>query len=175
MIIICPHCKKKADIKAGYVNRAKKLGVPRYCSKACSGLARKIERTDEEKKRLKAEYDKKHRKIFAEDIKKAKAAAFKKDYKENPEKYRAIRRRRKDEHNEYCRRPEYKKWKAEYDQKHRAKKNYGEFAECHLLIREIEKEYDQREILQINNLHNKTQKRKRKWKQQLSKNCLPRT
>lgn len=165
MIIVCSHCKKEADKPKGAVNRALKINAPLYCDKACSGLARRDNKSLEEKRRLKSEYDKQFRKLNAERIKKAKSEAFKKDYKNNPEKYKLIRQKRKEEHKQYCRRPEYKKWKAEYDKKHLAKKNYGEFAECFLLIKEIEKEYNQQEVRQINNLHNKSQKRKQQWKQ----------
>lgn len=165
MIIVCDCCKKKADLSTGKVNRAKKDGYKIYCSRACSSEARRFHRSNEEKKRLKKEYDKQFRKLNADRIKKAKAEAFKKDYEKHPEKYKLIRQKRKEEHNEYCRQPEYKKWKTEYDKKYRAEKNYGEFAECFLLIKEIEKEYNQQEVRQINNLHNKSQKRKRTWKQ----------
>ncbi len=164
MIIICQQCKKKAYFPIGKINRANKCGYKIYCGRNCSIDARKLHRSDEEKRRIKKEYDKQFRKLNADTIKKRKAEAFKKDYAKNPEKYKLIRQRRKEEHKQYCRQPEYKKWKAEYDKKYLAEKNYGEFAECFLLIKEIENEYDQQEVRQINNLHNKSQKRKKEWK-----------
>lgn len=173
MIIICPYCKKKADVRTGAVNRAKKLGVPRYCTKKCSALARSFFRTPEEKKRIKQEYDKLHRKVFSDEIKAKKAIAFKLDYAKNPEKYRKQRQARKEEHNEYCRQPEYRKWKAQYDKQYHAKKNFGEFWESALIVNKIEEIIDDREVRQINNLHNKSQKRKRQWK--TKQNYLQRT
>lgn len=68
-------------------------------------------------------------------------------------------------HVEYCRSPEYRAWKKQYDQKYCAQKKYGEFWESAILLRKLEGEYNQEEVRQINNLHNKTQKRKRQWRQ----------
>lgn len=163
MIIVCPQCKKEAEKQTGHVNRARKIGAPCYCSKLCSSIARRL--PVEEKKRIKAEYDKKYRAANLDKKKKQAAIYFKKDYAANPDKYKQWRQKRKHKHAEYCRRPEYKKWKSQYDEKYRAKKVYGEFDECFLLIKAIEKEYNQQEVRQINNLHNKSQKRKRSWNQ----------
>ncbi len=40
-------------------------------------------------------------------------------------------------HVEYCRRPEYKKWKQGYDRQYRANK-FGEYAEAYLTLRQLE-------------------------------------
>lgn len=53
-----------------------------------------------------------------------------------------------------------------YDRKYRAKKLYGEYWESSIILNEIQKEYDNRIVKQENNLINKSQKRKRLWKQQ---------
>ncbi len=175
MKIICPHCKEEADIYIGYVNRAKRLGVPRYCSKKCSGLARKIYRSKSERKRIKQNYDKLYRDRGYVYI--IKAMRFFYEYENNPEKFKAIRKKRKEKHTKYCQQPEYRIWKKEYDLKYHAKNKYGEFWESAILINELEKEYEYRESIRINQLYNKsTQKRKRKWQQELNnKNYLQRT
>lgn len=166
MKIICPHCKHESERKTGYVNRAKKLGVPIYCTKKCSALARMIFRTDEEKKRIKSEYDKKHRKEYSAELKKKKAIAFQIDYKNNPEKYRLERIKRKEEHKKYIQTPKYKKWKKEYDHEYKMKLKYGEFWECGSVLVKLNEELDSREIKINLGIINKSQKRKRKWHKQ---------
>lgn len=173
MIIVCECCKKKADLPTGKVNRAKKDGYKIYCSRECSSEARRFHRSVEEKKRLKAEYDKQFRKKNAEVIKKRKHEYFKKTY--DPQKAAIERKKRMPKHIEYCRQPKYKEYKKQYDVKYRAKKEFGEFWESAILINQIEAEYNQQEVRQINNLHNKSQKRKRKWKTMQNKNSLLRT
>lgn len=173
MIIVCNHCKKETDKPKGAVNRALKINAPLYCDKICAGLGRRDNKTIEEKKRLKAEYDKEFRKKNATEIKKRKHEYFKKTY--DPQKASVERKKRMPKHIEYCRQPKYKEWKKEYDLKYRAKKEFGEFWESAILINKIEAEYNQREVRQINNLHNKSQKRKRKWKTMQNKSSLLRT
>lgn len=172
--IKCDHCGKSCKKCTGHVNRARKLGAKLFCSQKCFGLDRRVEISDEEKKKNKQEYDKAYREKNLVRIKSSKKAYFKKDYAAHPEKYRAERQRRMKDHIEYCRRPEYKEYKHKYDQTHRAKKDYGEFWECFLIIKEIKKQYDDKEVRQINNLHNKSQKRKRLW-QQMTNSNLQRT
>lgn len=172
MKIICPYCKQEADKPTGHVNRARSIGAPCYCSKLCSGLARKIERSDEEKKRIKAEYDIKYRAKNIVKITKRKKAFFKKDYAENPEKYRQWRKNKQPKHNEYCRRPEYKAWKKQYDQVFRLKKSYKDFWEPAQVLLNLEKELDSKQIKIDLGIINKSQKRKDKWKQ--NKNSTPR-
>ena len=170
--ITCPHCGKEAQKRLGHVNRAKKIGAPTYCSKLCSGLARKIERTDEEKKAIKAAYDVQYRR--RDYVKVKKQAYFKRTY--DPQKQAAINKARMPKHVEYCRRPQYKAYKKQYDEQHRAKKDFGEFWESALLVKQIEKQYDDKEVRQSNQLHNKSQKRKRQWQRRNNKvteNSLP--
>lgn len=161
MIIICPHCKKEADIKNGYINRARKLGVPRYCSKKCSGLARKIYRTESEKKLIKKNYDKQYRDRGY--VYMIKAVRFFYDYENNPEKYRTIRRKKQKAHNEYCRRPEYREYKKEYDHAHKHKLKYGEFWEAASILTKLNEILPSKQIKYNQGLINKSQKRKRKW------------
>jgi len=167
MKIICPHCGKSAEKYTGHVKRAKKMGNKTYCSRKCSGLGRRKNYTLEQKKKIKADYDKQYRQKNLELIKKKKHDHFKKTY--DPKKAAIVRKKRMPYHLAYCRTPKYRAWKHAYDQKYHAKKNFGVFWESFLLIKEIEKEYSQREARAINNLHVKsTQKRKRKWQQLLN-------
>jgi hypothetical protein len=158
----CNYCNKELSKPQGSINRALRLNKPLYCNKTCFGLAKRINKTTEEKKALKSAYDKNYRKINAKKIKKSKHDYFKKTY--DPVKTCIERKKKSNEHLEYCRQPKYKSYKKEYDKKYLAKKMFGEFWESALLIKEIEKEYNQQEVRQINNLHNKSQKRKRLWK-----------
>jgi hypothetical protein len=173
MIIICPHCKKQAEVKTCYINRAKKLGVPRYCSKVCSGLARRIERSEEEKKKIKQEYDTQYRIENQARIKERKRLAFLKDYKANPDKYKKERQRRMAAHVEYCRKPEYKVKKKKYDHKYRLEQKYGDFWEAASALVSLNKEVDSKQAKYDQGIINKTQKRKRQW-QQLQEQSLPR-
>jgi hypothetical protein len=159
MKIKCAYCKKTSDKDAGDVNRAKKIGAPIYCDRKCAGLARRKGITDEEKKRIKAEYDKNYRKRAS--TKERKAEQFKKDYAANPDKYKEQRKRRYPKHLEYLRNPEYKAYKKEYDQKHRAEKLYGDFAEAAIALHKLRSIVDNRQAKKEQNIFNKSIKRKR--------------
>lgn len=164
--IVCAFCGKVSKKYVGHVNRAKKEGLSVYCNRTCAGLGRRHNKTQEQKKKEKSDYDKNYRYYHREGIKERRKEYFKKDYAANPEKYRKERKRRYSEHLKYLQTPEYKKWKQYYDEKFRAKKDYGVFWECSILLKELE------EWL-VNNapegmhfqmgITNKTQKRKRLW------------
>jgi hypothetical protein len=135
----CAQCGTQASRKSGSVNRALKIGAPLYCGKTCAGLARRNKNppTEEERKAAKAAYDAKRRAEKAEEIKAAKAAYYQRT--RDPEREREIRRQNKGRHVEYCRRPEYRAKKAEYDrQKHLAE--YGPLADAVPLLEELERE-----------------------------------
>lgn len=121
----------------GRVNRAAKLLAPLYCGKDCASAARRIERTPEEKKALKAEYDREYRKRDPEALKAYKALYYQET--RDPERERAIRKAKMPKHVEYCRRPEYKAWKHEYDIQ-KAAEEFGEFGEAWRLLLDLEKE-----------------------------------
>lgn len=101
----CPVCSKVGTKNTGHYNRAMKLGANLYCSKECSSEARRSNKSDEQKKIDKSEYDKKYRDKNIDTIKKRKAEAFKIDYANNPEKYREQRKKRMPNHVIYCRQP----------------------------------------------------------------------
>lgn len=99
------------------------------------------------------------------DLKALQAAVlFDLDYTNNPEKYRLLRQKRMSDHIEYCRNPEYKDWKKGYDEKYRAQKYFGEFAEAAVVLKEIDKIIDSKIIRIEKDCHNKRQKRLKIWK-----------
>lgn len=164
MKIRCPYCGKKVDLPENRVNRAKRDGLNIYCSRRCSGFGRRVHKSKAQKASEKAEYDRKYRKDNRDWILFRKAFDFVWDYQANPEKYRAIRRQRREIHNEYCRQPQYRRYKKQYDEKYRANKLYGEFGECFLLVKKIDSIIDKRMSRQDRNCHNKAKKREKLWK-----------
>lgn len=124
----CPHCESDFVMEVAQYNkkmkRKQKSPINVYCSRACSSDARRTSKADKiENKRL---YDIEYRKANKKHIKAHKAAAFKKDYAANPEKYRLQRKEQAANHLAYCQTPEYVAWKREYDQEHVFKTKYGE-------------------------------------------------
>lgn len=157
----CGHCGCEVEKESGHINRANKLGLKLFCNKACFGLYHRT--TKEQKVALKRQYDIKYRKKNSERITERtkayeKTPAGRAMQKRNREKF-------KQSHLEYCRTEEYKKWKHEYDQKHVAKKMYGELWESHLVLKEVEKiiEPEKLECKVQKGTYNKSQKRKRLW------------
>lgn len=161
----CPQCGHDFDANTGRFNRAQKIGAPLYCGRTCAGIAHrsKDHLTNSQKRAAKSEYDKDYRAKNLELIKAKKRDYFKRSY--DPKAAAVIRKERMPIHVEYCRRPEYKAWKSEYDKRHLARKAFGEFAEVALLLRDIENEIEQRatryEIYQTNGTINKAQTRRR--------------
>lgn len=72
-----------------------------------------------------------YRRLHKELLKQKKAKYFKEHY--DPEKATIERKLRSASHVEYCRRPEYKKYKSKYDKISR----HGEWRECYELIEKI--------------------------------------
>lgn len=134
----CAHCAATATTSSGAFNRANKLGAPLYCGKACAGIARRKFKSVEQRKAEKSAYDAARREALADQIKAAKRDYHKRTY--DPVKAAAVRKQRMPHHVEYCRRPEYREWKREYDRTYRANKEYGEFADCFLLVMDIRAE-----------------------------------
>jgi len=81
-----------------------------------------------EKKRI---YDMEYRRLNREKIKAKKAKWFKGYY--DPKKAAIKRKAKAAQHTEYCRRPEYKKYKSQYDKVSR----HGEWRECYEIMAEI--------------------------------------
>lgn len=169
--IICARCGAEALKWSGGVNRSIARGAPLYCSRTCSGLARRVNRTRAEKIALKAEYDRQRRALLGEALLAEKREAYQRRLARDLEGVRAaqrdLRQRRRQQHVEYCRRPEYRVKKQAYDREHRAVKFYGPFAEAFLVLQDLENEIASRatrtEIYRENGILNKTQTRKRDY------------
>jgi hypothetical protein len=163
----CAHCGVEFHAKQNYVNRAQREGRRMFCSRVCFGLDRRLVNppTEAERKEAKRLYDAARR---AE--RHAEICAKKRDhYYANRDRIlaeqTAYRKAHMQRHVEYCRQPEYKAWKSEYDRQYRAHRDYGEFADAFLLLTNIEREVDSRatryEIYQANGTLNKSQTRRR--------------
>lgn len=162
---ICPQCGVEFEATTGALNRALTIGAPLYCGRECAGLARRLKNppTAAERKEAKRIYDARRRIEKADEIRAKKREYFKRTY--DPEKAAEERKEKMPRHIEYCRRPEYKAWKRDYDKRHLAKKKFGEFAEAALMLQDIEREIDQQatryEIYRTNGTLNKAQTRRR--------------
>lgn len=109
-----------------------------FCTRACAGVARRSDTTTDQRRAAKAEYDRQRRADLAEKLKAEKAEYHRRTY--DPAKAAIVRKARMPRHVEYCRRPEYREWKAQYDRQHRARKHYGDYAECFLIAMQIRAE-----------------------------------
>lgn len=161
----CAHCDAQIMREAGHVNRSAAKGMKLFCNRVCFGLDRRIEKSKTQKVAEKAEYDRMYREREAEKLKAKKASYYQRTA--DRDKERAARQRRMPQHVEYCRRPEYKEWKKEYDRKYRAVKFYGPFSEAFLALQDLETEVAERasryEIYSERGTLCKTQKRKREY------------
>lgn len=133
--IVCGQCGAYCQMETSAVNKAARSGYRLFCGRTCSGLARRKHRTDDEKKQLKADYDRKRRDGLAEQIRQLKRAYHKRTY--DPIRAAIERKEKMPRHVEYCRRPEYRAYKRNYDKQHLAKKEYGEFWEAALLVGDL--------------------------------------
>lgn len=88
-------------------------------------------------KEAKAAYDLEYRNRNREMLKAKKAAYFQKTY--DPTKAAVERKATMPRHIEYCRRPEYREIKKNYDRR-KLLEEYGEYAGCYLLLRELRAE-----------------------------------
>lgn len=158
----CAHCGKANDKAASHVNRARAAGLNLYCDRRCSGLGRRDGKTTAQRKEEKRLYDIQYRAKNLEWIKAKKRAHFQRTY--DRKAAAEYRKQRMHLHVEYCRRPEYKAWKKEYDRKYRAKE-FGDYAEAYMLTldlnREIKERTSRHEVKYQNGGTNKAQRRKR--------------
>lgn len=160
----CAHCGKQSTTTSGAFNRAQKLGMRLFCGRICFGLGRRKNRTTADKKEAKRLYDQQYRSNNLDTIKAKKAAYFQATY--DPQAAKVERRKRAHLHVEYCRRPEYRAYKKDYDRKRRAAE-FGEFADSYELLSLIESEIKSRatryEIYQANGTLNKSLNRRRDY------------
>lgn len=165
MQVCCAQCGTLCDKPSGAVNRAREIGAPLYCNRTCAGLARRKHKTAAQKVEEKRLYDAEYRIKNATALKAKKAEYFQRTY--DPATAAIERKKRMPHHVEYCRRPEYKAWKREYDAKYKAKADYGEFWEAAILATEIDREVVSRitkeEVRAINGTRNKSLERKRDY------------
>lgn len=169
-LVFCPSCAFGVYMENGLINRAKKIGAPLYCGRECAGIARRKEPlSDAERCRDKAAYDREYRAKNRASIKARKAAYFQATY--DPEKARVERAAKMDRHVEYCRRPEYRAYKVQYDRTYRAKKDFGPFWESSVLLTNIQTEVLSRasryEIDLQNDKLNKATRRRRDYEKTL--------
>jgi hypothetical protein len=104
-------------------------------------MARRSTLTPAQRKAEKSAYDAQRRADKGPDISAKKAAYHRRTY--DPAKARHRRARNMDQHIEYCRKPEYRAYKADYDREYRARE-YGEYAEAYLLLLDLERELRER-------------------------------
>lgn len=162
--IICGHCGATITKESRDVNRARKHGRGLYCDRTCAGLGRRTNKSRETKIAEKAEYDRQYRKKNRAMLKAKKAAWFKSTY--DPEAAAVARKKTMPRHVAYCRRPEYRAKKQEYDREYRSRE-YGEFAEAYMatmaIIREVNSRMPRNELYATRGTQNKTQNRRRDY------------
>lgn len=139
--VTCAQCGTVSYKPVGAVNRSQAKGAPLYCNRECAGIGRRKNRTANEKKHLKAEYDRKRRAELGDALLAEKRAAYHAKVAVDPvsarAKEREARQRRMPKHVEYCRRPEYRKWKAQYDRQYLARKQFGDFGEAAIVLNDL--------------------------------------
>lgn len=141
-MVQCAHCGRPVEKPTGHVNRARKLGMRLFCGRACFGASRRlaVQPTDEERKAAKAAYDREYRARNREKRREQTRAWYAANRESRLVKQAEYNAAHRKEHNEYCRRPEYRTKKKHYDRRYRAGKFYGEFAEAFVALMEVEEE-----------------------------------
>jgi len=89
------------------------------------------------KRRRKAAYDKRYRKLNRERIRINHAAYFQRTY--DPVKAAKERKKRMPYHMKYCRQPWYRAWKRKYDRLRRERR-FGAFADAYKVLLQLVKE-----------------------------------
>lgn len=164
----CDYCGEAATHGAGHVKRSRSQGAGLYCSRECSGLARRTWHTDETKKAQKAAYDRQRREELGDELRAQKRAAYWRDHEKRLEEGFALRATPewKAAHAAYVKTPRYREWKRAYDERRRDAE-FGEFAEAKRAQINLDKEIRARVDVTAKELHqdperfSKTQRRKR--------------
>lgn len=176
---VCPQCGDRFAVETGRANRADKIGAPLYCGKVCAGLARRgPPKSVEQKKAEKAAYDREYRQRDPEGMRIYKALYYRETC--DREKERAVRQARMPQHVAYCRRPEYRAKKHEYDAKRNASE-YGEYAETWRLLLDLEKEIRsqasayERRVANGYYTRNAQKRRRELWQLRKTQNLMPAT
>ena len=134
-VAVCQYCGEVVQQSQSSIRRAIREGKPLYCNRSCSGMARRV--PTDQKKEAKRLYDARRQVERAAELSAQKAAYYQRT--RDPAKERERRRANMGQHVEYCRRPEYRAYKADYDRQHRAEE-YGEYADAYLLLLDLERE-----------------------------------
>ena len=167
---ICAFCGNVAQRLPRDINRAAQGGHPLFCNRKCFSLSRRKHKTKAQKVEEKRVYDAEYRVRNPAMLRAKKHAYFKRTY--DPVKAAIDRKAKMPRHVAYCQRPEYRAWKAEYDRRHSANKDFGPFAECHLLLQDIDKEVCSRmtdyEVRMANGTINKKLSRRREYERFIS-------
>lgn len=170
MLVVCKQCGEKCEKPVNYINRAKKSGANLYCDRECAGLSRRKNLSKQLKVANKRLYDEQYRAKNRATLKEKKRAHFLKTY--DPVKAAEERKKNMARHVEYCRDPEYKKYKKKYDRAYRAKRYFGDFWESFCVLLDLEHEIETRatkyEIYQTNGTLNKHQQRRRYYENLIS-------
>jgi hypothetical protein len=133
----CGSCGADTVKRATEANRARKKGSGLYCDRVCAGFARRAGKSSTQSKTEKREYDREYRARNRARLKAEKAAYFQRTY--DPARAAEARRAKMPRHVEYCRRPEYRAKKQEYDRTLRARE-WGEWGEAHQALLDLERE-----------------------------------
>ena len=159
----CDHCRKVVKRVPGQYNRTET--GRNFCNKQCFYESRRIHKPKAQKVAEKRLYDMEYRRKNRKLLKAKKRAYFERTY--DPVKAAKERKARMHLHVAYCRRPAYRRWKKRYDNRYRAGKMFGPYAESFLLLQKIEREVSTRmtkhEVRQANGIINKAQERKRAY------------
>lgn len=141
MDFVCEHCGASSARRATDVARARAAGRRLFCSRNCAGLARRVERTEEERRSRKAAYDKDYRERDRGNRRAKKAEYHRRTY--DPDKARAIRDANAEAIRQYkadwYADPSNRERKRQYDEARRASE-YADFAEAWRLVLELERE-----------------------------------
>jgi len=129
------------ECRTGRYNRAIQLGAPLYCSKACAGLARRrpTDVTPDQLKAAKAAYDREYRAANRERLAQQKRDHYEANRQRILAEMAEYRKVRMPAHVEYCRKPEYRAKKRNYDAQRNAAE-FGEFGEAWRLLQDLERE-----------------------------------
>lgn len=178
----CPQCGAAFEAKNSRANRARKIGASLYCGRTCAGLARRLpaSKTPEQKKAEKTAYDRQRREGRAEQIKAEKRAYYEANRERLLAQMTEYRKVRMPLHAEYCKRPEYKTYKRQYDYKRREAK-YAEWADAWRLLLDLEKEIRsqatvyERRVANGYYTRNAQTRRRELWKLRKNLNLTPET
>lgn len=130
----CERCRKPFKrARSQHVHRIKRGIAAAFCSRTCSGMARRTSHA--EKKKRKADYDACYRTKHARRLKRQKKEHFARTY--DPDAARVERKKRAHEHADYIRRyyadPKHKSVKVAYDLDRRAAA-FGPYADAYKLL-----------------------------------------